>query len=248
MIIRDKNSNLRKFSIFVAVTLALLFLISAPLLNLVYDSSDTIVFPNATEGSPHGARMDASVLFMDFDDAPEGTYVRDGSVENNYGEEIGNVIYDASCDSPAGGGCYSFEGVQGDRINVSDSSTLQPTDAVSVSAWVKLADKESATGNVQGIISTFGNAKGNQYGYGLLYHEASNYFYFAVDEDGGGDWKTADGDADIDANTWYHVVGVMDGSEVSLYINGTKQSTTATCTKITYDSSSWTFFGTFQVG
>ena len=75
-----------------------------PVMQLIYNSVDDIVFNNITEGSTHGARIDALVLFMDFNKPPEilddttyinysNDYVQDNSVYNNYGDR-GNLLDD----------------------------------------------------------------------------------------------------------------------------------------------------------
>lgn len=56
-------------------------------------------------------------------------------------------------------------------------------------------------------------------------------------EGGGGDWKKATSDADVTTGTWTHVVGVMNGTNALMYVNGVIQSIGGACSGITYNSS-----------
>lgn len=98
-----------------------------PVLNLVIDGASDLIFTNRTEGSSHGARLSAPVLFMDFNKPPENLtasdpdyddYVQDNSIYNNYGLSGAGTnsnhapTYNSSCTAFTGsGGCYEFDGV-----------------------------------------------------------------------------------------------------------------------------------------
>jgi hypothetical protein len=114
-----------------------------PSLVLTYASASNLIFTNRTEGSSVGARLTASILSMDFNSPAEATnninisYVKDGSVYNNFGQ-IG--ISTSSASRPTynatggydGFGAYVFDGVD-DVI----TNTITPTSAYTISGWIK---------------------------------------------------------------------------------------------------------------
>jgi hypothetical protein len=108
-----------------------------PSLDVSYDSDTSFAGwqTNRTEATDHGIRSHAPLLFMDFNNAPEGTYVQDNSIYNNFGTNNG-ATYNSSCGSSGMhdlGGCYEFDGVD-DFVNVADSNSLDVND-FTISLW-----------------------------------------------------------------------------------------------------------------
>lgn len=106
-------------------------------------------------------------------------------------------------------------------IEIPYDESLDITDELTISAWVKLddlgeVDKEYA------IVSHHDYL--NETGYYLYYkHDFSlgPTFQFRVyDEDGAQHAKTTPSEINLSAGTWYHVAGTYDKSTVKVYVNG----------------------------
>lgn len=121
--------------------------------------------------------------------------------------------------SPAEGYCLTFDG-DDDYVEIADAAELNPTDALTIEAWIKpeVLDRDMT------IVDKCGEY-GNDKGYNL--YIGYNWFgggetlvYFQV-RTGGAYWVA--GEITV-ASTWYHVVGTFDNSLASynqkLYIDG----------------------------
>jgi len=99
------------------------------------------------------------------------------------------------------------------RVEVPDNPSLNPTDEITLSAWVKWEIVPS-TGN--GWATIINKNVDSQY---RLQHKHDNTaFEFAIRTPSGGKWVDS---ATIPIiNTWYHVVGTYDGSTLKIYVNG----------------------------
>lgn len=109
-----------------------------------------------------------------------------------------------------------------DKIGVVDATSLNPTTALTVEAWIN-ADTWKSTvwaGVIVGKQSTSPDR-----GYCLSVGENGKAeFTVAV----ANAWVAATSPAVMGLNSWYHVAGVFDGSSVKIYINGELQASTAT--------------------
>lgn len=111
-------------------------------------------------------------------------------------------------------GAYSFDGTD-DYIQIADNASLNCTDAITIvgwiyarsfpSAYIRIIDKSSATGALED-------------GYRLMLNGVDDFDFLIAN--GGNRYRAAV--SGLDYNTWYHVVGVYDGSNVLLYIDATK--------------------------
>ena len=154
-------------------------------------------------------------------DEVSGTTLTDASANSNNGAMQGSM--DAANDSVVGAvnTSLSFDGVD-DRISVPDNAVLEMTDEFSVSFWVK---QDVNTGTDQKILMKrhtvepflsweFGIGTSNDISM-ILANTASDtgtptsYFYV--------------GSNPITAGRWYHVVGIKDGGELTLYLNGAEE-------------------------
>ena len=101
---------------------------------------------------------------------------------------------------------------------------------VSLSAWIKRDGAQTNYNGVLGVRNGTGNA-GNGYliCWDLAFDQNSNTIQFRVG-DGASAYKLVPSDTAIPDNTWTHVLGVLKGTDVFIYINGVKQSTTNTFT------------------
>lgn len=198
--------------------------------------------------------------FIEFSNAvealgPVAYYHLDGNADDATTNNIDGTIYGATlgADGPwsslgvsaDGDTAMSFDGVN-DYVDLGNSSSLQPSGAYTISAWVYR--EGDGIGVFNGIVTTCkktGTLDRGQYGYSLLYDPAANIVKSYIDEDGAGDWKKADSDGDLSLNTWYYLTGVWDGSTVTLYVDGIAQTITGSANKITYHAGTESAIGQY---
>lgn len=117
---------------------------------------------------------------------------------------------------------YKFDGVD-DYIKIPNSSSLNPTEAITVSAWYKTTPFEGS-GN-DGLVSkgyTSHVTPFYQYQLGVggnSYWNGGSGFGFSVSLDGTYT-SVGTGNGFYELYKWYHVVGTYDGSSLKMYVNG----------------------------
>ena len=126
------------------------------------------------------------------------------------------------------GKCLSFDG--NDYTTVPDHSSLEPTSAITLSVWVY---PTNPTYSYQMIIDKQPSG-GAGAGYTLRLDNATGKIKFRAVGTSGNDIL---GNTTLSANTWYHVVGVYDGSNFKLFINGQEDASKPSTGNITYDAS-----------
>ncbi len=135
-----------------------------------------------------------------------GTLAAD-SAGNNNGEIAG-----ASWTTGTSGSALDFNGID-NYISVNNSSNLNPTKALTVSAWIKW-DIDPATGKAWAqILSKNGDSQ-----YQLQHNSDNSAFEFAINTTSGR--KYLIGKTNVLPNIWYFVVGTYDGSMEKLFVNG----------------------------
>ncbi|HDM35727.1 MAG TPA: LamG domain-containing protein [Candidatus Syntrophoarchaeum butanivorans] len=153
-------------------------------------------------------------------DEGSGTTATDSSGNDNHG-----TIHGATWSS----GYLHFDG-SNDYVSIPDNDSLEPQDAITLAAWVKWERDPSTGHRWANIISKYGD---NQY---LLQHNVNNqYFEVAVRTDRGRSYTWSS--TEPQQGVWYHVAGVYDGSEVIIYVNGTRESSRGLTGNITTSSS-----------
>lgn len=144
----------------------------------------------------------------------------DESKGNTAGDSSGNNndarIYGATWVKGKFGYALQFDGID-DYVDCGSDESLNITGAITIEAWVK----PTKFGALQVIIST-GNSydmKDHQYS---LHFRRENKFMFAR-----GDETKFDNlySAMHDSSAWHHVVGVDDGAELRLFVDGEKVDT-----------------------
>jgi hypothetical protein len=166
-------------------------------------------------------------------------------------DEIGgnNGVLNGGVDCNVAGrydkGCY-FDGID-DYINAGNDASLDITNEVSISVWIKAENFD----NWDGIVVKTANGAIND-GYGIYW--ASNTMRFFVTLYSA---NSATNSFSAD-NTWHHIVGVYDQTNLRIYIDGvegTSDSYTGSITSTTaplvigrlyQGSSSYSFTGTID--
>lgn len=132
---------------------------------------------------------------------------QDSSGNGNNGTLSGNPIWTAAGKI---GGALNLDGVD-DYVDCGNGASLNITDAVTLSAWIKPGD----VGN--GEHNPF-VAKGDQ-SYSLKHNTANTLEFFVYDA---GAWYAVNS-AVLDSNfngAWHHVAGTYDGAQLKLYVDG----------------------------
>jgi len=131
----------------------------------------------------------------------------------------------------AGVNCIVFDG-EGDYVKIADSNTLDFTsENFTLSAWIKLNRLSGDTAIIsKGIVITDG----------WFWEVKSNKkMYFVTAQAAAG--QSSNSEADINIDTWYHVVVVRNGASVNFYVDGTNRTlvTTAAVNPLTNTREMW---------
>lgn len=138
----------------------------------------------------------------------------EGSIAFDYaGINDGNII-DANWTTGQVDGALSFDG-NGDYVNCGNDISLDITDEITISAWVKRTDFQT-----NGLIAGKNNGDSITAGYGLLSYTDGFEFAFYAD----GNWRRTTPRVTTSANQWHHVVATFNGSNAYLYIDGEQQA------------------------
>ncbi len=157
------------------------------------------------------ANMTGNVLLMHMNESAEATTFADNSGSGNDGDCSGTT-----CPTTSVGkfnGAINFDGIN-DYISSKNISITQSN--FSVSAWVKWSGVP--TPNIAVAVTkdptfTLG------FGWSPNPHKPTMWI------SGGSGYVGANGTTSIDDNVWHHLVGVFDGANVKIYVDGTIEGT-----------------------
>ena len=111
------------------------------------------------------------------------------------------------------GGALSFDGTN-DYVVVSNSGDLRITNNITIEAWIK-----PATYHWGGIVCKGDDNAGHD-DYSLWFNSGKNQMTFNWPEEGVGAGGPNIGNTVVPLNMWSHFVGVWDGAQIRLYVNG----------------------------
>ena len=157
--------------------------------------------PTATEAT--------LIAHWDFDER-SGTTAFDSAGSNN-GEVNGAQWVDGVF-----GGALEFDGVD-DYVNCGNNDSLDMTDELTISAWIKRPDFST-----HGVIVGKNNGNAVTAGYGLFsYKEGLEFTFYSQG------WRRTTPRFPVTANQWHHVAGTFNGNILYLYVDGEQRASLA---------------------
>ncbi|MEA3515192.1 MAG: LamG-like jellyroll fold domain-containing protein [Nanoarchaeota archaeon] len=149
------------------------------------------------------------------DPSRAGYWQFEGNADDSSGHENHGTIYGASLtDDGWFDQAYEFDG-EGDYIDCGNDESMDVIGNISIAAWIKFsADQAENLSN----IFTNGDALRSLRLTGPGHWNGTNKALFHLNP--GGLDKQLYSTSSLTPDTWYHILGVYDGSEMRLYING----------------------------
>lgn len=153
------------------------------------------------------------------DNTGTSTAFNDQSGEGNNGTAVGTLVV---ADTSEGGSfAFDFDGVN-DRIDC-PSTVLSGSQVFSMSCWVYVDSHDATYG--EGLMGQWeGSVSSNQVG--IIYTGPATSFRGIVTAGGSNYSSTASGTSPP-TGAWHHLASVVDGSNVTLYVDGISQGATA---------------------
>jgi len=165
----------------------------------------------ALAGLPAGVQAEGAddlVAEWHFDEG-SGSVLVDSSGNGNDG-----VIHGATWVEGKYGAALRFDGVD-DYVEVPDSPSLDITDTITIEAWVEPTSTIQDSG---AAICTKGTgAGGESWNLDII---SDGFRFMRRQNDGASDIKAVSGT--FSSVQWYHLVGVVDGGHILIYVNGVK--------------------------
>lgn len=132
------------------------------------------------------------------------------------------------------GGCYTFG--SGKYMRATPASSLMQAKAVSAACWVKITSWNSS---YDCLMSWADGTSWTNSRVTLTRNNNSSKLCFTIAN--GTNYTTVNCTTNLALNTWYHIVGTYDGSNIKIYINGNLEGTATSTLSIVYA-------GTFNIG
>jgi hypothetical protein len=201
------------------------------------DETFTMTLSGSSGGASVGSPGTATVTIIENDPLPPATglvgeWLFNGNAIDTSGYGNNGTLHGATLTADRFANTNSAFDFNGSSyIDVHNSASLNPTQAISVVAWFYL---RSLAGSYPPIVKKTGEGFSQPHGYSLECHpdpggSAGPYVgpsvMFGVDNNGSG--GTGSIFAPITLNAWHFAVGVYDGSSIKLYVDGVLRSSDA---------------------
>jgi hypothetical protein len=143
-----------------------------------------------------------------------GWWRGDGNGTDLIGGDTATGANGATFASGLTGQAFALDGVSS-YFSAPDKSSLNPTAALTVSAWVH---RQAFVGAFDPIVKKAGAASGYAMEFGSIGEQDALKFWVYLDSSG---W-TESPPAPLSLGVWAHVAGVYDGTTIRLYVDGTE--------------------------
>jgi hypothetical protein len=162
----------------------------------------------------------AGTAYADLNEGLVAYYPFDGNANDVSGNINHGIVHGATLTADRFGNlnsAYSFNG--GSYIKVSRSSSIEPSNAITVSSWVK---PNNVTQWHQVLTKRYSEHDDpwNSYIISTSNEGANNKWLFAISNGASGSRVIVIDTEVIVPNEWVHIVGTYDGSNIKLYVNG----------------------------
>jgi len=179
------------------------------------------------------------VLWMPFED-DDNSNAFDVSNTGAMGTVV-NAIYNSTGGRNNTGG-FSFDG-DGDYVNLNGLSVFSGLSSLTLSLWVR--SSKVADGSTHFPFADWGDSDGARVSFN--WNDNDNSFIFLV-RNNSNNAVTISTPNNMQINTWYHIVGIYNGTNVLLYRNNVLQSSIGNLTGIVHTGSYLTNIGTWYSG
>jgi prepilin-type N-terminal cleavage/methylation domain-containing protein len=148
-----------------------------------------------------------------YDDGPYGNHGYKIPDDDDGPDYVSGNFSDA-LDFDGAGGEFS-----GDAVQIPSSDSLDIASTITLEAWIK---PDNIGNDYRSIVNKWTWATGDFRSYGLAINpnDKLEFFISSDGQDGNGHEYSLLSAGKIDEDEWQHVVGVYDGSEMRVYING----------------------------
>jgi hypothetical protein len=175
--------------------------------------NDKATFRGSVEAGGVSVSSPTNGLMLFFNFTTNTTPVEDLSGNNNTGT-VSGATWTASGMT---NGAYSYDGSD-DRITVADSETIDPSDEITISAWIKMNSDNPG----KSILGKHIDDSTRGYFAQINYYTTSLNFYVSVNNTHQGVLSTYV----MTTGVWHMVTGTYDGSHVRVYIDGSEKDST----------------------
>jgi hypothetical protein len=160
----------------------------------------------------------------DLNDGLVAYYSFNGNANDESGNGNNGTVHGASLTEDRFGNtdsAYSFDG-ENDYIEVIDSTSLDISNQITISAWIKT----TGTTEYSGVVCKFGPVpySGDRNSYCTYVNNDSMYVlntnYTWADGIGAASSSTTE----IDDGSWHHVLGMYNGDEIKLFVDGVEEN------------------------
>jgi len=181
-----------------------------------------VITPVTLVLNPATGDLDITVIWGDQDPCLVAYYPFSGNANDESGNGNDGVVNGATLTEDRFGNsnsAYYFDGID-DYIQIPDDDILSPVDnRISISAWIKVYSSYNK------YILYKGSTRYNrEYAVGIRLDTLAS---FHINNLGGWDSNQAGiwSNSKISNDTWYHIVGIWDGSQITIYVNGEYENT-----------------------